>query len=255
MANLVAANRDVRRSAKGTAIDPTLAAGDYLRALFILGGEGRAVTTTQIAARVGVRPASATAMLQKLATAEPPLVEYHKNHGARLTAAGERAALALIRCHRLLELFLHEKLGYAWDEVHDEADRLEHVISAALTERLDEALGRPTHDPHGHAIPAADLTLPAEAALPLSELAPGYWTVVRHVNDDDATALRRLAALGVRPGVAVTRDAAVTAGAITLRLRDGTAVTLNPADAMRICVTPPPDGPAHYTQCGDHTTL
>jgi len=249
MTNLVTANSSVRRGAEQTPAGPSVAAGDYLRALFDLGENGRAATTTQVAERVGVRPASVTAMLQKLATAEPPLVEYHKNHGARLTAAGEHAALALIRCHRLLELFLHEKLGYAWDEVHDEADRLDHVVSAALADRLAEALGRPTRDPHGHAIPAADLSLPAEAALPLTALTAGQRAAVLHVSDEDAAALRRLAALGVRPGVVVARDDSVTPESITLRLRDGTAVTLNPADAARVFVALPGPQPFDYTQC------
>ena len=254
MTNLVTANSTIRHDAEPSLAGPSTAAGDYLRALFALGEGGRAATTTQVAERVGVRPASATAMLQKLATAEPPLVEYHKNHGARLTAAGERAALALIRCHRLLELFLHEKLGYAWDEVHDEADRLEHVISAEMADRLAEALGRPTRDPHGHAIPAADLSLPAEAALPLTELAPGHCAAVLHVSDEDAAALRRLAVLGVRPGVVATRDDAVADGVITLHLRDGATAMLSPADAARVFVSPLMTQPTHYTQCGDHTT-
>ncbi len=254
MANLVATNIGVRKGARGSSIDSSVAAGDYLRALFALGEEGRSVTTTQVAARVGVRPASVTAMLQKLAAAGPPLVEYHKNHGARLTADGERAALALVRCHRLLELFLHEKLGYAWDEVHDEADRLEHVISAALADRLAEALGRPTRDPHGHAIPAADLSLPAEAALPLAELTPGHQAAVLHVSDEDAAALRRLAMLDVRPGVLISRDAADVDGAIPLRLCDGATATLSPADAARVFVSLSLAQPTHYTQRGDYTT-
>jgi DtxR family Mn-dependent transcriptional regulator len=197
--------------------------GDYLRALFTLaegGTPGSRATTNELAARLTVRPASVTAMLQKLAAADPPLVEYHKHHGARLTAAGERAALALVRCHRLLELFLHEKLGFGWDEVHDEADRLEHVIGAALADRLAAALGHPTHDPHGHAIPAADLSLDAPAAVCLRDLPPGSTAVVAYVADEDAALLRRMDALGLRPGAAVV---VVAAGGADMRLRLGDA--------------------------------
>ena len=134
---------------------------DYLRAIYQLSDQSEPVdarvTTSRLAERLDVRPASVTAMLQKLAAATPALVDYHKSHGARLTAEGERAALGVVRNHRLLELFLHEKLGFRWDEVHDEADRLEHAISETTADRIAEALGHPVRDPHGHAIPDGDL--------------------------------------------------------------------------------------------------
>jgi len=255
MTNLVTANSVVRQNTESASAGLSAAAGSYLRALFALGEDGGVVTTTRLAERVGVRPASATAMLQKLATAEPALVEYHKNHGARLTADGRRAALALIRCHRLLELFLHEKLGYAWDEVHDEAGRLEHVISPEVADRLAEALGQPTRDPHGHAIPAADLSLPAVATLLLSALAPGQWAAVLCVSDEDAAALRRLAALGLRPGAVVARSHATSNGAVPLRLRDGTTGVISAADAARVVVDLPAVELPDYTQFGDHSRL
>ena len=198
------------------------AAQDYLRALYALtdGGLFHAAraTTSDIARRLAVQPASVTAMLQKLAAAEPSLVDYHKNHGARLTPAGERAALAVVRCHRLLELFLHEKLGYGWDEVHDEADRLEHVISAAMVERLAAALGQPTHDPHGHAIPDANLALPDPAAVALGTLRVGQAAVVRYVADDDPAVLRELDGAGLRPGAALRLEAITADGAHCVRL-------------------------------------
>ena len=182
---------------------------DYLRALYQLATQNdlnSRVTTSQLAERLAVRPASVTAMLQKLAATAPPLVDYHKSYGARLTSAGERAALAVVRCHRLLELYLHEKLGYGWDEVHEEADRLEHVTSPAMTARIERALGNPTRDPHGHAIPAADLSLPHSTAVPLAMLSPGVPAVVRAVADDDAGRLRYLAEVGLRPGAALVVD-------------------------------------------------
>lgn len=197
---------------------------DYLRALYKLGrrkAAGEPVTTSQIAACLSVRPASATAMLQKLAAQEPPLVDYHKSHGARLTAAGERAALALVRCHRLLELFLHEKLGYSWDEVHEEADRLEHVISDEMAGRIAAALGHPTRDPHGQAIPAADLSLERIAAVPLRNLPPGAAAVVRQARDDDPALLRLFAALGLWPGTAVVLLGVAPNGALRLRVAGG----------------------------------
>lgn len=212
---------------------------DYLRALYQLATPNDSpVTTSQLAERLAVRPASVTAMLQKLAAAAPPLVDYHKSHGARLTADGERAALAVVRCHRLLELFLHEKLGYGWDEVHEEADRLEHVISAVMTERLESALGNPTRDPHGHAIPAADLSLPHTTAVPLTTLPPDVTAVVQAVADEDAGRLRYLAAVGLRPGVVVLAGGAAPSGdaaeAINLSINGGAAI------AAHILVEPQP---------------
>lgn len=177
---------------------------DYLRAIYQLSDPddpaGGRVTTSQLASRLALRPASVTAMLQKLAAATPSLVDYHKSHGARLTAEGQRAALGVVRNHRLLELFLHEKLGFRWDEVHDEADRLEHAINEATADRIAEALGHPTRDPHGHAIPDGDLSLPRPAAVPLAALAARQTAIIRHVTDDDAQLLRYMDAVGLRPG-------------------------------------------------------
>ncbi len=177
---------------------------DYLRAIYQLSEQSEPtdarITTSHLAERLAVRPASVTAMLQKLAATTPALVDYHKNHGARLTAAGERAALGVVRNHRLLELFLHEKLGFRWDEVHDEADRLEHAINEATAARIDAALGHPARDPHGHAIPDGDLSLPRPAAVPLSGLIAGQSAIICHVADEDAELLRYLDAIGLRPG-------------------------------------------------------
>ena len=177
---------------------------DYLRAIYQLSDQsepaGARVTTSRLAERLDVRPASVTAMLQKLAAAAPALVDYHKSHGARLTAEGERAALGVVRNHRLLELFLHEKLGFRWDEVHDEADRLEHAISETTADRIAEALGHPARDPHGHAIPDGDLSLLRPAAVPLADLAAGETAIIHHVADEDAELLRYLDTIGLHPG-------------------------------------------------------
>lgn len=160
--------------------------------------------TNQLADMLGVRPASVTGMLQKLAAAEPALVEYHKHQGVRLSAAGQAEALTIVRRHRLVELYLHEKLGYSWDEVHEEADRLEHVVNDAFIDRLAEVLDDPAKDPHGHAIPRPDLTLEPVKVMPLTHLAPHTAARVSHVRDDDPAVLRSLADIGLLPGVVVS---------------------------------------------------
>ena len=134
---------------------------DYLREIYKLGADGSRVSVTALAKRQGVAPASASAMVKKLAALG--LAEHQPYRGIALTAAGEKVALEVIRHHRLLELYLAETLGVHVDEVHDEAERLEHVISEELEERIDKALGFPTHDPHGDPIPDANLKWPASA--------------------------------------------------------------------------------------------
>jgi len=132
---------------------------DYLRQIFVLGEGGGRVSTTALARSQGVSPASASAMVKKLAALG--LVEHAPYRGVSLTPAGERVAVEVTRHHRLLELYLARTLGIDVDNVHDEADRLEHVISEELEARIDQALGYPTHDPHGDPIPDADLNWPA----------------------------------------------------------------------------------------------
>jgi DtxR family Mn-dependent transcriptional regulator len=149
---------------------------------------------------MGVAAASATGMIQKLAAAHPALVEYQKHQGVRLTEAGEKAALELIRHHRLLELYLHEKLGYAWDEVHDEADRLEHFISEQFEERLARELGDPSQDPHGEPIPDREFRMPEGSGRPLRGLQTGVRAVVQHIAGADPDLLRYLAEIGMLPG-------------------------------------------------------
>jgi DtxR family transcriptional regulator, Mn-dependent transcriptional regulator len=132
---------------------------DYLKGIYKLQEQEGRVTITALARDQGVSPASASAMVKKLAALE--LLEHEPYRGAKLTDAGERVALEVIRHHRLIELYLAETLGLHVDDVHDEADRLEHVISEELESRIDRALGYPTHDPHGDPIPDADLNWPA----------------------------------------------------------------------------------------------
>jgi DtxR family transcriptional regulator, Mn-dependent transcriptional regulator len=132
---------------------------DYLKALYTLEAADGRVTIGALAKALGVSPASASAMVKKLAALD--LLEHEPYRGAHLTQAGEQVALEVIRHHRLLELYLAETLGVHVDDVHAEADRLEHVISEELEARIDRALGFPTHDPHGDPIPDADLNWPA----------------------------------------------------------------------------------------------
>ena len=134
---------------------------DYLKAIFSLGGaEGRPVGSSALAERLKVAPASITNMLQKLAAAPNPLVEYQRHRGVRLSPAGRRRALEIVRHHRLVETFLHRMLDYELDELHEEAERLEHFISERFEARIDAKLGHPQRDPHGACIPALDGTMP-----------------------------------------------------------------------------------------------
>lgn len=181
----------------------TEAVDDYLKAIYELAGEQGRATTAALATKLEVAPASVTGMLRKLAEQSPPWVEYEKHHGARLAGRGRERALEIIRHHRLIESFLHESLGYRWDEVHDEAEKLEHAISETFEERIAEQLGDPEVDPHGHPIPRKDGTIPARREVCLLDLEVGVRAVVSRVSDRDPAMLRYLAELGVRPGVVI----------------------------------------------------
>ena len=175
---------------------------DYLKQVFLLGGDGDRVSTQALAHRLRVKPASVTEMVGRLA--HLGLVEHAPYHGVRLTEAGRRVALEMLRHHRLLETFLVEALGYKWDQVHDEAERLEHVISERFEERIAEAMGHPTHDPHGDPIPASDLSLPVgEASVPLQDLPVGFRGTLARVGVQDPDNLNLLRRLGLSPGSTV----------------------------------------------------
>jgi len=173
---------------------------DYLKTIYQFTLEHQRATTNQIAESLGVTPASVTGMLKKLAATEPPLVEYKKHYGVLLTPDGEKIALEIVRHHRLLEMFLVQMLGYEWDEVHSEADRLEHHISEAFEERIAEALGDPQRDPHGNPIPTRELAIQKLNDIPLRSLLPGQKAVVQRVRETDPELLRRVAELGLVPG-------------------------------------------------------
>jgi DtxR family Mn-dependent transcriptional regulator len=173
-------------------------AQDYLKEIYKLQMEIGRVETSALAERVGVAPPSATAMLKKLGALG--LVEHERYRGARLTRAGEKAAIEVIRHHRLLEMYLAETLGLPIAEVHDEAERLEHALSEELEARIDARLGFPTHDPHGHPIPDADLNLDQTSVRVLHDLEPGEHATIERVPDGDAELLRYLSTLDLLPG-------------------------------------------------------
>jgi len=176
---------------------------DYLKTIYDLSESAGSASTTALAARLGIAPASVTGMIQRLAGGNPPLVDYRKHQGVTLTLAGKRAALEVIRHHRLIETYLVETLGYTWDEVHAEADRLEHVISENFEARIAAALGNPARDPHGELIPTVDLIMPTDAATPLSALRPPQKAVILRVRAGDLALLRHLESLGLVPGAEV----------------------------------------------------
>jgi DtxR family Mn-dependent transcriptional regulator len=171
---------------------------DYLKAVYRLEQEDGRATTTKIARTMNVAPSTATAMLKKLASLG--LLEHTRYRGVVLTEQGERVALEVIRHHRLLEQYLAETLGLPLDELHAEADRLEHALSEELEARIDEQLGYPTHDPHGDPIPSADLQLEPSELRALADLEPGEKATVRRVPDADSELLRYLSGLSLVPG-------------------------------------------------------
>lgn len=170
---------------------------DYLKAIYRLEQQEGKVTTKALAASLDVAAPSVTAMVKRLHTMR--LVHYHRYRGVALTPAGRRMALEVIRHHRLLELYLVEALGLPWDQVHDEAERLEHVLSEGLEERIAEVLGHPVADPHGDPIPTKEGEVEEPLYLPLSDLAPGATAVIKRVGDQDPAKLRYLGTLGLFP--------------------------------------------------------
>jgi DtxR family Mn-dependent transcriptional regulator len=172
---------------------------DYAKAIYALATRSEApVTTNALAERLGVTPASASAMVKKLS--ERGLVEHAPYRGVELTAEGERVALEVLRHHRLLELYLAEHLGVPWDRVHQEAEALEHVISEDLEARIAAKLGEPTHDPHGDPIPNVDLVIDEGHARALETLDAGATGRFVRISDSDPEMLRYLDERGVRLG-------------------------------------------------------
>jgi DtxR family Mn-dependent transcriptional regulator len=179
----------------------TRAQQDYLKALYQLHGDHQPVPTRDLAQRLGISSPSVSEMVTRLSA--QGLVEHDRYRGQQLTREGRKVALELVRHHRLLEMFLVQVLGYSLDEVHDEAERLEHVISERMEQRIFELLGRPELDPHGHAIPTLRGKVRSLSERPLSECRVGEKVVVQGVSDDDPARLRELERRGLLPGTRV----------------------------------------------------
>jgi DtxR family Mn-dependent transcriptional regulator len=211
-------------------------AENYAKAIYHLQERaGAPVTTGEIAERMGVTPASASAMVRRMA--DEGLVEHTPYQGVRLTRRGRELALEMMRRHRLIESFLAD-LGMPWDRVHEEAERLEHVISEELEELIARHLGDPTHDPHGDPIPTASLELTEPDTRPLSEMEPGEQGVLVRISDSDPAMLRYLSELGVSPGDSVhVLERQPFDGPLTVRFPRGKRVLGGAVtDAMRVAV-------------------
>jgi DtxR family Mn-dependent transcriptional regulator len=218
---------------------PSSTVENYLKAIYQgqlqLTGGARLVSMGHVASALGVTPGTATTMVKALA--ESGLAEYEPYSGVRLSAAGEKLASLVLRRHRLVELFLVQVMGMRWDEVHDEAEQLEHVVSERLIERIDAMLGRPTHDPHGDPIPTAEGTLAPLALENLLTCPIGIPLKVTRITDQDPAFLRFVEAHQLKPGQSVrveSRDPA--ADAIALQGSDGQRLTLGMRAASKLLV-------------------
>jgi DtxR family Mn-dependent transcriptional regulator len=218
---------------------PSSTVENYLKAIYQgqsqLGSDARLVPMGQVASTLGVTPGTATTMIKALA--ESGLVEYEPYSGVRLTPAGARLAVLVLRRHRLVELFLVQVMGMSWDEVHDEAELLEHVVSERLIERMDQMLGRPTHDPHGDPIPTAEGTVTAPPLESLLTCPIGAPLRVTRIADQDPAFLRFIESNALKPGQTIeveARDA--VADAVKLRSRNGTLITIGTGAASKLLV-------------------
>ena len=212
---------------------------DYLKAVWMLQQQESPVATSRIAERLGLTSAAVTAMVKRLD--EQGLLRHEPYYGVRLTAAGELAALRIIRRHRVLELFLVEKLGYAWDRVHDEAERLEHAASDELIERLARLLGEPERDPHGNAIPTASGEVDRSRYPALGDLDPGDSRRILEVQVQEPEQLRYLGSMDLYPGSRVeVVGKQPFEGPISLQV-NGTPQVISHSLAQRIRVREPGD--------------
>ena len=217
-----------------SAAEHSQAVQDYLRVIYNLEKRDGRATTSAIASELDVAAASATGMVTKLASRH--LVKHTPYRGVTLTPAGERAALEVVRHHRLLERYLAESLSVPIADVHDEADRLEHALSERLEAHIDASLGHPTHDPHGRPIPDVQLNVAAEGLRKLANLSEGERATIRHVPGGDVLLLQRLRALGLVPGELVELVAPAPAGGTLTVVVAGVERTLSTELAARIGV-------------------
>ncbi len=192
---------------------------DYLKAVYEIQKETTKVTTNSISEKLGVAPASVTGMMKKLS--EKKLVTHKRYQGIKLTQAGQKIALEVIRHHRLIELYLAQALGVPWDQVHDEAEKWEHVLSEDVEDRMDAVLGHPTRDPHGSPIPSRDGTIIELDSIPLADLGPGQSGVVAEVSDHNPDLLRYIGKMGLYPETKVeVLSVEPFSGPITIKVGD-----------------------------------
>jgi DtxR family Mn-dependent transcriptional regulator len=216
----------------------TEAVDDYLKAILELSGpSGDRVTSNALAEHLEVRAASVTGMLQKLAEQRPSFVKYEKHYGVRLSELGRRRALEIQRHHRLLERFLHDVLDFSWDEVHDEAERLEHYISERLEDRIAAKLGDPEIDPHGHIIPEKDGVVAEREEIALSKWPCGVPAVISSVSDRDPNALREMKRMGLVPGAGVLVEPGTRHASLLVRVSGKTPARVSRELASEIMVT------------------
>ena len=224
---------------KGPASKPlTRSVEDYLKAVYSLTERGEAASTSALATVLEVQPASVTGMVKRLA--ENGYVEHARYRGVRLTKTGTREALKIIRRHRILETYLHVQLGYSWDDVHAEAERLEHAASEELIDRMAAVLEYPSHDPHGAPIPTRTGEIEPSDYATLDEMGPGATVQIRSVQDEDPERLRYLEAMGLTPGAQLTVvDQAPYDGPLTVAVADTSGTKVIGSDlAGKIFVTP-----------------
>ncbi|MBV6522272.1 MAG: Transcriptional regulator MntR [Gemmatimonadaceae bacterium] len=233
------APRQSETPVRETAVDLTGPVEDYLKAIYDIERDQQAAATNEIAQRLQIAPASVSGMVRRLA--EQGLLEYERYKGVKLTAAGRRAALRTIRRHRVIEAYLVQALGYSWDVVHEEAERLEHAASDDLIDRMATAIGEPSTDPHGAPIPTRDGRVDERRHRRLSELRPGQRALVTRVGDEDPELLRYLASLGLLPNATVTLDErAPFEGPLTIRVEQA-RYQVGTALAERVLVELLPD--------------
>lgn len=205
---------------------------DYLKAVYTLNERGEAAGTSQLAEVLDVQPASVSGMIRRLA--EDGLLEHEPYRGVRLTRAGSREALKVLRRHRIIESYLVQHLGFGWDDVHQEAERLEHAASDALVERMAEAMGHPTNDPHGAPIPTRGGDIDPTPYPRLDEVEAGSRITVRSVSDHDPARLRYFESVGIVPGAqAVVHESAIDGKHVILTVGDERELLTLMADVAR----------------------
>lgn len=209
---------------------------DYLKAIYELEREGQAASTNDLATQLGVAPASVTGMIRRLA--DQGLITHERYHGARLTTRGRKSALRTLRRHRVIETYLVQELGYGWDQVHEEAERLEHAASDDLIDRMARAMGDPTTDPHGAPIPSREGAVEETDYVSLAQLGQGAVARIMRVADEDGELLRHLSSLALTPGSLVeVIEQAPFGGPIKVQT-SSRSVVIGPALAERVMVQP-----------------